>query len=86
MDAKQITDKQRSVLIAITKSEYQNSVLAEDLVDYPVWSFSVAKSPAERAVLGHLARAGLVVLDRDGDETVAITRAGLNAISYTDPR
>lgn len=80
------TDKERIVLRAIARSEYQSSDSSdESIIGDHVWTFSVetpeVKGKALSGVISSLCQKGLVeVGESEGDDTIGLTRAGFDAI------
>lgn len=69
-----VTAIEREVIKNILNSEYMDGQ-GEQVVDWPVWSFSATNSTKRLAgALGSLAKKGLVVCE--DDETCALTRSG----------
>jgi len=76
-DTKFVTDLERQVIENIINSEYMDTQ-GEDMVDWPVWSFSATDETKQLAgALGSLVKKGLCVCDvSEGDETCALTIEG----------
>jgi len=81
-----VTDKELAVLREIPHSDYLAGCEHDDVVDMPVWSFSVCPPGMNgrtfSGVCGSLSRKGLVICDSDPsgggshDDTIQMTEAG----------
>lgn len=63
-----LTELEKKVMINIAESEYADVSVLDDLIDFPVWSFSATNETKQLAgALGSLAKKGLVGCSSDPD-------------------
>ena len=80
-----ITELELQILKNIMNSEYQNPSKPEDLIDSPVWSFSVTNSTNQlKGALGSCVKKGLAECDdisiSKDDSSCWLTEKGLQVL------
>lgn len=78
----ELTHLEKQAMINIAESEYANVSTIDELVDYPVWSFSVTNNSKSIAgAIGSLVKKQLAQCQtEDGDETVCLTKLGVELL------